>query len=402
MSQGPAPSGRSPAKRLLRLFLTAHLFFPIAWLWSQATAGQPDQRDWYYIRLAGERFLQRDWSSIYSSVDDGFLWRYPPFALYLAALLAMLDPRAAYWLIVLVTVGALATTFYLLREALHPPAFAMVALAVATSAAFTSVLVTGQNSPFIALTVAAGLWALLRGNDTLAFVFFGFLAVKPNWLPFFALYALIERKLRGFTIMVAVGLSVVLAALPLGVDLTGDFVDASLRNRELLTDFPAYKLITMRSFLGALTDSTVVWAVVLVVLGACGIYVWLPSSRTPLPRKIAVVVLLTITGNLYVAFYDGLVLMIPAMVWWATRDTYTSKTAWQTIGVIIAFIWVWDQAVFYYASAARSLELITAGEPSLSLVGPAVALWVLVEAFDVRAGLRARAGADRSGAQHAV
>jgi hypothetical protein len=387
VSQGRPLWGGSPAKRLVRFFLAAHLFFPIAWLWSQAASGQPDQRDWYYMRLAGERFLQRDWPSIYSSVDDGFLWRYPPFALYLAALLAVLHPRTAYWLMVLVAVGALATTLFLIRQALHPPDFGVVALAVATSAAFTSVLVTGQNSPLIALMIAAGLWSLLRGNKTLPFVFFGLLAIKPNWLPVFAVYALIRRNFRGFTIMVAVGVGFILAALPLGI--TDDFVDASFRNSELLTDFPAYKLITMRSFLGALTDFAALWVVVLVVLGACGIYVWRPASKTPIPRQLAVVILITITANLYVAFYDGLVIMIPAIIWWASRNTYSSQTAWRTIGGLIAFIWVWDQAVFFYAGAARSLGLITAGTPSLSLVGPALALWVLVEALDIRAGLRA-------------
>lgn len=386
VTRNPVPSAGFPTKRLLRALLVAHLFFPITWLWSQISAGQPDQRDWFYLRLAGERVLQQDWTSIYSSIDDGFLWRYPPFALYLAAILAMLSPGTAYWLLVLIAVGALATTLFLMRDALHPPDFALVGLAVATSAAFTSVLVTGQNSPLIALTVAAGLWSLLRGNATMPFVFFGLLAIKPNWLPVFGLYALIRRNIRGFTIMAMIGVGVLLAGLPLGV--TGDFLDASFRNSELLSDFPAYKLISMRAFLGAFTDSMAPWVVVLVVLGACGIYLWLPTTRTPMPRQLAVVVLITITANPYVAFYDGLVVMIPAIIWWASRDTYASLVAWRAIGALIALIWVWDQAVFFYAGAARSLDLITNGTPSLSLVGPALAAWILMETLDVWAGHR--------------
>jgi energy-converting hydrogenase Eha subunit G len=87
--------------------------------------------------------------------------------------------------------------------------------------------------------------------------------------------------------------------------------------------------------------------------------------------------------------------MIPAVIWWASRNTYWSKAAWRTIGALIAFIWVWDQAVFYYAGAARSLGLITAGTPIFSLVGPALGLWVLLEAFDIRAGLRAGRAAEQ-------
>ena len=395
MSQGPVSLSRRPAKSLLRLFFAAHLFFPIAWLWSQVTANQPDQRDWYYLRLAGDRFLKRDWSSIYSSADGGFLWRYPPFALYLAALLALLDPRTAYWLLVIVAISGLAAALFFLYDALRPTDFGLVALAVATSAAFTSVLVTGQNSSLIALAIAAGLWALLRGNKTLPFVFFGFLVVKPNWIPVFALYALIQRRFRGFAIMAAMGVSVILAGLPLGV--TDDFVSASLRNSELLTAFPAYKLITMRSFLGALTDSPVAWwSAVLMVLLACGIYVWRPASMTPLPRQIGVVVLITIAANLYVAFYDGLMIMIPAVIWWSARDTYSSKPVWRMIGLLIAFIWIWDQAVFFYAGAARSLGLVTAGTPSLSMVGPALTVWVLAEVFDIWIGHRSAPAADAS------
>ena len=236
------------------------------------------------------------------------------------------------------------------------------------------------------MTVAAGLWSLLRGNATMPFVFFGLLAIKPNWLPVFGLYALIRRNIRGFTIMAMIGVGVLLAGLPLGV--TGDFLDASFRNSELLGDFPAYKLITMRAFLGAFTDSMALWVVVLVVLGACGIYLWLPTSRTPMPRQLAVVVLITIAANPYVAFYDGLVVMIPAIIWWASRDTYASLVAWRAIGALIALIWVWDQAVFFYAGAARSLDLITNGTPGLSLVGPALAAWILMETLDVWAGHR--------------
>ena len=383
MSEHSVLSAGSVAKRLLRIFLLTHLFFPISWLWSQVASGQPDQRDWFYLRLAGERVLQRDWSNIYSSIDEGFLWRYPPFALYLAALLAMLNPRAAYWLIVLIAVGALALSLVLMRDALQPPDFTFVCLAVATSASFTSVLVTGQSSPLIALTIAAGVWSVLRGNATLPFVFFGLLAIKPNWLPVFAVYFLIRRQIRGLATMVMVGVGILLAGLPLGV--TSDFVDASLRNSELLDRFPAYKVITMRSFLGALTDSPGYWVVVLLILGACGLYVWRPASRIPVPRQLAVVVLITITANPYVAFYDGLVVMIPAIIWWASRHTYASKAGWRAIGALIAFIWIWDQAVFFYAGLARSFGLIATGTPSLSMVGPALALWVVIEAFDARA-----------------
>jgi hypothetical protein len=386
MTRSPVGSARSPAKSLLRAFLIIHLFFPITWLWSQVSAGQPDQRDWFYLRLAGERVLQEDWTSIYSSIDDGFLWRYPPFALYFAALLAMASPGTAYWLLVLIAIGALATTLFLMRDAVHPPDFPLIVLAVATSAAFTSVLVTGQNSPLIALTIAAGLWGLLRGNATLPFVFFGLLAIKPNWLPVFGLYALIRRHIRGFTIMVTIGLGVLLAGLPLGV--TGDFLDASFRNSELLGDFPAYKLITMRGFLGAFTDSTTLWIVVLVALGACGISIWRPGSRAPIQRQLGVVVLITIAANPYVAFYDGLILMIPAIIWWASRDTYASSWARRAIGAIIAFIWIWDQAVFFYAGVARSLDLIASGTPGFSPVGPALAAWILIETLDVLVGHR--------------
>ena len=59
--------------------------------------------------------------------------------------------------------------------------------------------------------------------------------------------------------MVMIGLGVLLAGLPLGV--TGDFLEASFRNSELLGEFPAYKLITMRAFLGAFADSTTLWMV---------------------------------------------------------------------------------------------------------------------------------------------
>ena len=93
--------------------------------------------------------------------------------------------------------------------------------------------------------------------------------------------------------------------------------------------------------------------------------------------------LITIAANPYVAFYDGLVVMIPAIIWWASRETYASPWTRRAIGALIAFIWIWDQAVFFYAGVARSLDLITNGTPGFSPVGPALAAWVLIETLDV-------------------
>ncbi len=118
----------STLKRLLRLVLAAHLFFPLTWLFSQVSAGTPDRRDWFYLRLAGERFLDGRLSAIHTTVDEGFLWRYPPYALLLAAALAMVDPGGAYWLVVSLSIIAVAVTLLLLRHLLRPHDFDLIHL----------------------------------------------------------------------------------------------------------------------------------------------------------------------------------------------------------------------------------------------------------------------------------
>ncbi len=202
--------------------------------------------------------------------------------------------------------------------------------------------------------------------------------------------ALVRRWYAGLAAMTAVAVALVLSSLPLGLDLWNDFLEASLANDQLLADFPAYKLATAHAVINALVaDQTLVWvtwSVIVAVLIGAGLLIWRPESPVPLSRQLGVAVLITVAANLYVAFYDELVLVVPATVWWATRDTYASPRTWRAIGFLIAAIWIWDYAVFYYANLVRSLGLLDVGPPSFSAVGPALVAWIALEALDARRG----------------
>ena len=79
--------------------------------------------------------------------------------------------------------------------------------------------------------------------------------------------------------------------------------------------------------------------------------------------------LLTIAGNLYVYSYDGLLLLLPAIVWHVQGDQYRSRTCRRLIGGCVLLVFVFGYVALTYGGVAW--------------IGPLVALWLLGEAYDL-------------------
>ena len=116
-----------------------------------------------------------------------------------------------------------------------------------------------------------------------------------------------------------------------------------------------------------------VWAM---ALGWMLVGVW--RSERPFGRQLAATVLFAIVLNVYVGFYDGFVLAVPAVIWLSLRDTY-EPAAWRRIGLAIAAYWLWDMAVFYYAPMIAAFTGPIA-DPPMSVAGLLLYVWFRAEA----------------------
>ena len=104
-------------ERLILWIAGLHLVFLGLWLVSRVALGT-GEGDWIFLRDMGRLFLDGDWDGIYLTSHDGYYWRFPPYGLYPAAVLAMLPQTAAYWLKVGVEAAATVAAFWLMKSVL--------------------------------------------------------------------------------------------------------------------------------------------------------------------------------------------------------------------------------------------------------------------------------------------
>jgi hypothetical protein len=383
-------------ERVILWIAGVHVSFLGLWLVSRIALGT-GEGDWIFLRDMGRLFLDGDWDGIYLTSHDGYYWRFPPYGLYPAAVLALLPRGAAYWVKAGVEVTATLAGFMLLRSVM--PAMrnvGAVLFVVLGSAAFATNVYAGQNAGTMLFLIALGLWAAERRSTSLGFGTWGLLALKPNIGIGFGLLALVRRRTREIGAIAGVAVLVAATSLPLWW-LWDDFVRASFRAEEIRAGYAAAKQVTVLGFLdGALLPTgwaLAVWAVAAVVLTVVAARVW--ASGVPFIRKVGAVVLLVVSANPYLSFYDALLLVVPGMVWWGAAGSYRSHRARAAIGACLAVVWFDQHLSFSYLQVLdlADPELLTAPFAPFSLVGPAVAAWLVLEAIDARSTASPPAGA---------
>lgn len=386
MPPSPHEGQPSPAPRALRLFVGAHAFFLVLWALVVATSG-PQQNDWALLKAVADRFVAGDTANLYARGSDlllpGYFWIYPPFVLFPLAVLAPLPPLGAYLLLALAAVAATARSLVLLGR-LRPLGSAREdwALAVFCSAPLLTTVVTGQFSGLILylLVSASARWE--AGGEMAACALLGLLVAKPNWGLAFGLMMLVRRDWKGAATMAGVGLLACASGLLAGPDLWRDFFRAATLSIEMQGSYDAYTIITMRGFLEALFPQSLawpLWAASAAMLLAAAVRVW--SRPAPLLEHAAAAALLVISANPYAHFYDALVLVLPATVWWTGRDRWPAG-AWRGVGLLIAATWIGEQASWSWPMllGMGGFEV----ELPFSLVGPSTAAWLLAWALTVR------------------
>lgn len=141
---------------------------------------------------------------------------YPPFWLMVLLPLGLIAVDAAYWVFMLLTVGASAW-----QQRRDPWGW----LAMATSPAAVHVVVSGQAT-FLAVALAYGGLRLLDKRPALAGILFGLLGYKPQLCLLFPVALIAARQWRALAWAAATGIVLVLAsAAVFGVGAWLDFVE---------------------------------------------------------------------------------------------------------------------------------------------------------------------------------
>jgi hypothetical protein len=381
------PRRANALQLLLFPFLAVHGLFPLVWLTILAQDG-PRENDWRHFQIVAEQFVSGNWTHLYIEGPDpphpGYFWRYPPYALYLVAPLAWMTRAWAYGVLATLGVAALVASIVMLARLAPPRGMAAEwTLAVALSAPALGTLMTGQISAFLLLCVviAAVLWS--RKQLTGACAVLGLLAFKPNIGIFFGYYLLVRREWRGLAAMLGVVAALCLLTLPLGFDVWADFVQVSVSNVDTTLHYDAYKLITLKGFLGTVLGqgpaTVAAWGVTAIVLLIVAAWAW--TTPAPAVRHLGLVVLLAIAANPYGFFYDALLLAVPAAAWWSERDGWR-RGPWLTVGVLIAVVWCWEQSASTWSELLKLADITWV--PPFSLVGPAATIWLVLAARESR------------------
>ncbi len=370
---------------LLLPFLALQAIFPALWLMNLALHG-PVGSDWRHLKVVADHFVAGDWSDLYETgaraIDPHYLWLYPPYALYLVAPLAWVSISHAYLWLAGIGAVSLLLSLGLLRR-LAPPAGMDTEwfLASCLWAPALATLVMGQSSALLLLFVTGAAYVWQRGHALRAHAVLALFAVKPNWGLFFGLLALARLDYRGAFVMMGVVLALCAATIPLGAELWTEFLRASMSNAELFVNYPSYKLISLKGFLDATLGqnpvSTGIWAVAAVALCGTACAAW----RVPGPpvRHLALAVLLAVAANPYVNFYDALVLVLPATVWWSERASWR-RVPWLVVGWLIAAVWCWEQYSVVWALVLDAQFGVESPFPPFSIVGPAASVWLVIAA----------------------
>lgn len=389
MALGGVAESPGRSRRLLHLGLLGLGLFAVGlwlgYLWLRRDDPGTWHKDWYCFYSAGGTFLSEGARGVYvDQCIENYFWLYPPYMLYPYAVASLLAPLTFYGVLVVEILVLTGLSLRLLRRALpEHPSFETIGLFVVGSSILLATVVTGQHSAILLAALASGLWAMRHGRPYLAGAMLGLLGIKPNWAVVFVAWLLVTRRWRELAGMASVGSVMILTTLPMGPGVWEEYLTAVPHHIGILLaqgegglTYPAHKLVTFEAFarstFGALSPALgrVVWIALEVSAIAACLLVWLRAKA--IEDQLATAVLVAVAANVYVEFYDALVLGLPAAVWWTGRGRYPPAT-WRTVGLAAAAIWAWHW-------------IWTVGSPGPgwpSLVGGFLAVWIVAEASRV-------------------
>jgi hypothetical protein len=313
--------------------------------------------------------------AIFGAATPFYGWCYPPFLLFVAAVLALMPYTTA----LAVWQGAtlllyLAMLWGLLRAAearradgatplARDPLWLL--LAVASPAVFVNIG-HGHNG-FLTATLIGMALVVLDSRPILAGVLFGLLSYKPQFGVMIPLVLIASARWRAFTSAAAtvLGLTVV-TTLAFGPDIWRAFLDSMPFTREVVLEQGGtgwYKLQTVFSWVrmwgGSVELAYAIQGAVTVTLA--GMLVWLWRSEAAYPLKAAALVIASILATPYSLDYD-FVALAPAIAFLAVDGLARGFAPWEKTA--LAFLWLMPLA----SRTIAEQTLIPLGVPAMGLV----------------------------------
>ncbi|MEX0753354.1 MAG: glycosyltransferase family 87 protein [Xanthobacteraceae bacterium] len=290
---------------------------------------------------------------IFGDATPFYGWHYPPFFLFIAALLALLPylPALALWQ------GATLALYLISIHAIVSPSprragrgeesaaraadHLWLLLAIAYPAVFVN-LGHGQNGFLTAALIGFAL-ALLDRRPIAAGILFGLLAYKPQFGLLIPLALMATGRWKTFAAAaVIVGALVVAATLVFGSDIWSAFFASAHFTREVVLEAGNtgwHKIQSVFSWVrmwgGPLPLAYAIQAIVTLVLAAATVWLW--RSTAAFPVKAAGLILASILATPYSLDYD-LMALAPAIAFLAAAGLARGFLPWEK--TLLAALWL--------------------------------------------------------------
>lgn len=381
----------SPARMLVAL-VAAGLTVYVLGSWIRllaAGADTIDDKDWVGFYRVGWLFWRGDLSRLYGEVvhsQQPFL--YPPFAVWLCAPLGLwASPWPPYLACAATAVaGALVAVVVAAKTWARTATWSRVlaaAIVLVASAPWLGCVTTGQLSGLLLAALMGSLAAWRAGRPLLAGLLLAVLALKPNVLALILLPVVVGRHGRVLAGL-ALGLATLLASTaPLGLSLWSDYRAASARVVDLAFagELAPWMHQTLLAFwIWAAGEEQRVdlawlgWMITAAVATALVVRSWWARRPEQVARRLGQAVLFAVAVTPYLYVYDGLLLALPALVWFFDRGSYVRESSWRACGLCLAAIFVWQQvAMFAHYTGCPPL------------VGPLCLLWLAIDVRELSA-----------------
>jgi hypothetical protein len=317
---------------------------------SYVLEGRPDAPFDAATQHAREREIFGDATPFYG-------WHYPPFFLFIAALLALLPylPALAVWqgvtlAIYLWCIGAIVSSFI-------PPlkgeggserseeSGKRLPLALLLAVSFPAVFVNlghGHNGFLTAALIGFAL-LLLDSRPIAAGILFGLLAYKPQFGLLIPVVLIATGRWRTFAAAAAtVALLVLAATLAFGTEVWPAFVEGSRFTREVVLEAGQtgwHKIQSVFAWVRMWGGSVALaYAVQMLVTFALAVAVaWLWRSTSSPQLKAAGLIIAALLGTPYSLDYD-LMVLAPAIAFWATDGLSRGFQRWEKTA--LAALWI--------------------------------------------------------------
>ncbi|EKD82681.1 MAG: hypothetical protein ACD_39C01155G0003 [uncultured bacterium] len=355
------------------------LVWTIGWLFFMENLSAP--KDWLLFWDTSNLFASGAYAKLYPGVTPGLPFVYPPYFPLFVYPLSFLSRASAYIVLVIFLLILMLWSFFLLQRITKigfSKLFKLLVIAL-SSASWLVVMPLGHISVLFLFLICCSLWLQSLNRRVLSGLVLSLLMLKPNiGIIFPVLFALrrdsktLAGWLSGFGF---------LCALPFFFckSLWWDYFYATMNIGSLINLIPPWKHHTLHAFFRSILlpeHAALVfplWLLLCVPLTGFCLYLWhaARASYNFLPRLYSIAVLTIVVCNPYFHHYDAILVVLPAVVFFADKTRYFSKTTILAVALSLFFAFITQQISVLYLQSG------------VSFVGVPLTILLIAELWDL-------------------